>query len=109
MLERTPSCLPPFDSTGHRPAHRWYAPAPLLALGLAALLGACMAPSGSAGDPTISGSSVPPGPQSPNAAWLDANTNSRLFIPAEDVSPDGGGRAITWDTGTPIAEFGDSG
>jgi hypothetical protein len=80
--------------------------APLLALGVAALLGACAGPGSSSTDLAMSGNSLPAGMGS--SVSPDQDTDSRTFIPPEDVTRNGNGQALMWRTGTPISEFGDS-
>lgn len=79
--------------------------APLLALGVAALLGACAGPGGSSNELAMSGDTLPAGMASSVSAAQD--TDSRTFIPPEDITRNGNGQALMWRTGTPISEFGD--
>jgi hypothetical protein len=79
---------------------------PLLALGVAALLGACAGPGGSSTELAMSGNALPAGVGS--SVSSDQDTDSRTFIPPEDITRNGNGQALMWRTGTPISEFGDS-
>lgn len=78
---------------------------PLLAVSLTALLGAC-ASQGSGTDDSPLASAASPDAQFPVAQNTD--TDSRSFIPPEDITRNGDGRALMWRTGTPVPEFGDS-
>jgi hypothetical protein len=78
---------------------------PLLAVSLAALLGACASQGTDEGSSTM-GSTASPHAQFPVAKNTD--TDSRRYIPPEDITRNGDGRALMWRTGTPIPEFGDS-
>lgn len=81
---------------------------PLLAVSLTALLGACAAQgSGTSGSSTM-GSAASPDTPFREAAAQGTDTDGRVFIPMEDITRNGDGRALMWSTGTPVPEFGDS-
>jgi len=92
------------SATARRGAMRGW---PLLAVSLAALLGAC-ASQGTSEDPQTMGSGSTASPHAQFPVAENTDTDSRAFIPSEDITRNGDGRALMWRTGTPIPEFGDS-